>query len=765
MAEGITSRLAGGLTRRRALWLGGGAATATVLGISARELFQGVSAGSPHPGGGMSPGVVSPIGQSTGTSFVHVIAHADDSLYFHDPELALAMKSGHPCVVVCLTSGESDGYNGLEGNEAGSKNPPHPPGPRNRPAYARARMNALRRAMALIATGDLQSPWVIEAGELVAGHQVEVNTLEAAPNVKLYWLQLRENRTIGNPVPDSLRGLYLGATQTLETIQPEESPVQGPYQYSRQQVVDSLKAVFRLYRPSVVRTLDTNPIHKFNQPPNFGNGKQPPVPQLQLPVYTDHADHVYSALFAHQALEEYWAENQQTRVCLVETYRGYVNEFMPWNLGPAILGPKRQALQIYAGMGVPAGSCTDQAGCADRKLSAWDVTQRWARSTRYVAPGASDWVARLSDGRLAAFALLSGTAVQWVQRKAGEDGWAGPTPVGGSGLSGQISAVQLPDGKLALFTVRMVLDADPHRTTREVVSAVQTSAPGQPLTFGGWESLGCPDTDPVQAMEMGFPAVTVDSGANTHVFVRNFAGGVSVRTRSGDDAWQPWADLSANLPSFGLIGVQDGLAAVATPDGLVHVFAPSSKTLAHWASPTPGALPRPAVAVGLPLSSGPINGEALADGTIRLLYREPSSARIVVAELPPKAAAWRVTDKVPDAGGYGLVVGRQTGPVGAPTGVALVTRNDDGGVAAGTAAATALPKAWQSDEAFVMHVPGLAVDAKGRAVAVALHSDGGLHLARQTSTAPDAPFTDWAPASSGALGGGTPAGAATREPA
>ncbi|MEY9873727.1 LmbE family N-acetylglucosaminyl deacetylase [Streptacidiphilus sp. MAP12-33] len=763
MAEGITSRLAGGLTRRRALWLGGGAAAATVVGISARELFQGVSASSAHAGA-TPPSVVSPIGQSTGTAFVHVIAHADDSLYFHDPELALAMKSGHSCVVVCLTGGESDGYNGLEGNELHGRNQPHAPGPRNRPAYARARMNALRRAMAFIATGDLRSPWAIDAGELVAGRQVEVNTLEAAPNVKLYWLQLRENRTIGNPVPDSLRGLYLGATQTLETIQPQESPVPGSYQYTRQQVVDSLKAVFRLYRPSVVRTLDANPIHRFSQPPNFGNGKQPPVPQLQLPVYTDHADHIYSALFAQQALDEYWAEDQQTRVCLVETYRGYVNEFLPWNLGPAVLDPKREALQIYAGMGVPAGSCTDPAGCADRKLSPWDVTQRWARSTRYVAPGAPDWVARLGDGRLAAFALLSGTAVQWVQRKAGEDGWDGPMRVGGSGFSGQISAVLMPDGRLALFTVRMVLDPDPHRSTRQVVSAVQTSAPGKPLVFGNWEILGCPDADPVQAMEMGFPAVTVDSAGNLHVFVRNFSGGVSVRTRDSDATWQPWANLSANIPSFGQIGIQDGLAAVATPDGSVHVFAPSTRTLAHWVSPTPGAVPRPVAVVGLPLSSGPVNGQVLADGTIRLLYREPSTTRIIVAELPPKGTAWRVSDKLPNAGGYGLVVGRQTGLAGAPAGVALVTRNDDGGVAAATSGAAALPAAWQSDEAFVVHVPGLAVDAKGRAVAVALHSDGGLHLARQTSPAPGAPFTDWAPASSATLGGGTPAGSATREP-
>ncbi|WP_084729576.1 PIG-L family deacetylase [Streptacidiphilus neutrinimicus] len=763
MAEGMAGRLAGGLTRRRALRLGGGVAAATLAGVSGWELYQGVFRPARDTAAVATPGVASPIGQSTGTAFVHVIAHADDGLYFHDPELALAMKSGHPCVVVCLTGGESDGYNGLEGQELQGKKPPHPLGPHNRPAYVRARMNALRRALAWTATGDLQSSWTISAGELVPGHQVEINTLEDAPNVKLYWLQLQENRTIARPNPDSLRGLYLGATATLGTVRPQESPVQGTFQYSRQDVVDSLKAVFRKYRPSLVRTLDANPIHAQKQPPNYGNGKQPPVPQLRLPVYTDHADHIYSALFAHQALEEYWADDRQSRLCQVETYRGYVNEFLPWNLGVDLLAPKREALEIYAGMETPLAPCADPAGCADHKLSTFDVTERWARSTRYVAPGAPDWVARLSDGRLAAFALLNGGAMQWVQRSAGEDGWTGPTQVGGSGLTGQISAVRQPDGSLALFSVRMVLDQDPQRSVREVVFATQISGLDKPLVFGDWQSLGAPDGDPVQNMEMGFPTVTVDPNGNTYVFVRTFSGGVAFRVRNAEGAWQPWASLGGDVRAFGLIGVQDGLAAVAAPDGRVHVFAPGAKALAYWVSPTPGAVPRPATAVGLPLSSGPLSGLALADGTIRLCYREPGTSTIVVAELAPKAKAWRVVDNLPDAGGYGLVVARETGSAGAATGVAMVTRNDAGGVAAAAAAGTGLPAAWQSNADFHVHVPGLAVDVKGRAVAAAMRADGALYLSRQTSAAPGAPFTDWAPAADRALGGENPAQTANQQ--
>ena len=44
-------------------------------------------------------------------AFLHVIAHADDALYFMNPDLEQSIRSGARSVTVCLTGGESDGHN------------------------------------------------------------------------------------------------------------------------------------------------------------------------------------------------------------------------------------------------------------------------------------------------------------------------------------------------------------------------------------------------------------------------------------------------------------------------------------------------------------------------------------------------------------------------------------------------------------------------------------------------------------------------------
>ncbi|WP_165845696.1 PIG-L family deacetylase [Streptacidiphilus pinicola] len=727
------------ITRRQALWLTGGAA-ATVLGAAGVwQLMPSDSSPTDNSGGGT--GTAQKAGDLHAASYVHVIAHADDGLFFHNPDLRLAIASGAPAVTVCLTGGESDGVNEpliLRRKDKGKKFPS------NRANFVRARMNGLRAAHAYMATGRWDAPWTIDTEELVPGFQVEKNTLRDFPNVKIYWMELQEARALVAPRPVSLRGLWVGATATLPTLLPTESPVEGQYAYSRQNLIDSLVRIFSQYNPTVVRTLDPSPIHRPAQDPNFDNGKGgPPVPSLRLPEYLDHQDHTYATYFAQQALNEFWAAAKTTQHTSVEHYRGYINANLPNNLGPVLLGPKQEATQLYSWS--DDRDCGDPAGCGDLKVSTY-ASGPWSRSTRTTAPGSTDWVAQLSDGRLAAFALVNGGAVVWTERRAGQDDWNEPIRIPGNGLFGEISAVRRPDGKLTLFAVRTTLAQDATKQFREVVTCAQTGFDAQQApTFGAWQSLGSPENDPLKSIEMGFPSVLADGNGTITMVVRNWAGSISYRQQPANGAWSGWTSVapppgSGPAPRQPWVGVQDGLGLAATPDGNLHVFGAATTAVVQWSTNGPGTPLRPGQPTGLPASCTPVSALALQDGTIRLMYREPNSAQVIVADLPQGSQSWRVTDTLDTVGGYGRVVGVEVNPSSTP-GLVLATRNNLGGVS--VAAASGVPASWADGNRFHVHVPGIALDAKGRAVVVALGSDGTLSSIRKTRASADSPLTQW----------------------
>ncbi|GAA3033494.1 hypothetical protein GCM10020000_08380 [Streptomyces olivoverticillatus] len=132
-----------------------------------------------------------------------------------------------------------------------------------------------------------------------------------------------------------------GATPRLTTLVPTASPVRRTFQYSRQQVIDSLTAVLERYQPTVVRTLDPNPTHRA-QEPHYPN--TPPV--LQGISHYDHQDHTTSAYFAQAALEQYWGR-KHSRPTAVDTYVGYEVALLPNSLDRATTKHKIQLLDIY----------------------------------------------------------------------------------------------------------------------------------------------------------------------------------------------------------------------------------------------------------------------------------------------------------------------------------------------------------------------------------------------------------------------------------
>ncbi|WP_051939945.1 hypothetical protein [Phaeacidiphilus oryzae] len=129
-----------------------------------------------------------------------------------------------------------------------------------------------------------------------------------------------------------------------------------------------------------------------------------------------------------------------------------------------------------------------------------------------------------------------------------------------------------------------------------------------------------------------------------------------------------------------------------------------------------------------------MNAVTLSDGTVRVTYREPLSARIVMGDIGPGSNGWRVTD-VSEVGGFGLVA---AGAAGRRT--VLAARDDQGLVAFGAGTG------WVQGGVPLVHTPGLAEDAQGRFTVLALGPDGVLYTARQTASRPDAPLGAWSAA-------------------
>ncbi|MBY8877653.1 PIG-L family deacetylase [Actinacidiphila acidipaludis] len=669
---------------------------------------------------------------------VQFVAHPDDGLYFMNPDAEQEIAAGHTVLTVCLTGGEADGRNFA----------PHDPRARHarpdRPGFVRARMNGLRRAHAVMATGDETSPWDVRVVRPISGWEAELHSLRAAPHVQLLFLALVEARGVAAWRPQSLKGLWQNAVLSLPQLLPAHSPMRQATHVTRTRLVACLQAILREYRPTVVRTLDPNPEH---DPVHTGHRGYAPGHGL---AYYDHQDHTHATYFVQQALAAHWATQARPQMS-VEHYLGYVNAHLPWNLDGTAVRHKARLLDVYGWS--DHGSCGDPSGCGDLKVGGGALHGAWVQSTRYRAPGASSWAARTTDGRLAGFALLSGQAVVWYETTAGGGQWAGPVPLEGRGLEGQVSVVVREGGALQLFSVRTHLP-DTRGTGvhhREVVTAVQTGTArdGRPL-FSAWVSLGTSEVNPVASMEMGFPEAAAGPDGSVYLAVRDQAGGVSVRVQSPHGVWSHWARLPKAAESG--VRVLDGLGVAVDSAGRAHVFAPGQRSILHWTSPgrgRPFALARP---TGLSGSSGPISALAMHDGSVRLAYREPRSALVTLAELPASGGTARPLALSEPGGGFGRVAMAHSGPAqAAPGAVALATRNSAGCVSVATAGPALGP--WSHGSAPHVHAPALAEDAQGRMVALAVGADGALWTVRPDDGGTGGGTARWAPAVPNARGG------------
>jgi LmbE family N-acetylglucosaminyl deacetylase len=709
------------ISRRRLLQATGGGVLAASAGAGIwawRSPGQGTARAAEPARTGQS------VADAAEQSFLHVIAHADDALYFMNPALEQSIRSGARSVTVCLTGGESDGHN-VGRDTVAPQRVPH-----DRAAFTRARANGLRAAHAVMATGDPASPWDVEAISLIPGFQVEMQTLRDAPQHQLIFLELVEARTVLAPRANSLRGLWLGAAGSLETLRPANSPVRGHFRYRRDDVTATLAAVLDRVRPTVVRTLDPNAVH--SPKPRFPS----PDPLLAGPRYFDHQDHTASAHFAQAALADHWGKPSE-HPAIVENYLGYEVGGLPNNLDPKTARRKGELLSVYGW--ADNRDCGDAAGCGDRKVGGTAFaggTRNWTRSTRLRAPGSHSWIRPAKDGRLAAFAVLDGAAHCWAETAPGSGSFHPPVPVGGKLLQGQIHVVRHPDGTLQLFASRTVLPGRNAAHRRELLTARQTgSSPDGVPAFAHWESLGSPDADPVKSLETGFPAAVAAPDGTVHVFVRAWDGGIAHRSAPHGRRWSLWQRLAApaGVPLGAPLTV-DGLDAGVDADGRIHVVAPGGGGVRHWMSPRPGGIPAPAAATGLPETSGPVSLVPAEGGGMYAAYRTAPGSRVLLAER--RGGGWRVAVRCADIGGYGRVAAASAG------GRMVLAARDAAGEVRVTSD-TEGARSWQRGEVAHSAAPGVVRDAAGRAVVVALGNDGLLYAARQKTAGAAAPVEGW----------------------
>lgn len=680
--------------------------------------------------------------RTTGASVMQIVAHADDDLYFISPETLHFLHGGGSLTSVYLTAGESTGL--------GPKTPAVRSGEvpvLDRSHFAAARFYGLRRAYAQAVTGSLDSPWTRTSVALRCGTRAEVASLTSAPQVRMVLLNLLEAGDLRPAYRKrTLAGLVSGTSRSVPTLQLSDGPVARGYTYTRDMLLDALDELLTQARPTLVCTLDHDPEHKFV----MRRGRR-------RITTSDHVDHTAAAQFTVTAVERY-RPPAGAPTPVLQAYRGYANDHWPQTLDASTVAVKTALLTIYSGHGLP---CPVRTGCGDHNVDNLLGSRRRFDSTQHRYQGDTGWLRPLPDGRLTAFAVISGRMTQWTQTAPGATAFGPPAAVpGGGSLVGQVSAVSLPDGRIRLFALRHggMMTAPAHQN-RAVVTAVQDGPGG---AFGGWQNLGGPDgTVGVRAREMGLPYAAADVHGRLYVVARRYDRRLAVRTMAPGGAWGRWT-----VP-IGPIDVQDGVCLVPRADGRLEIFAGTRNRLYRWTARN--GVVSAARVQPLPVPACAPAALELPDGRLRLFLRPPASGDVRVYDETPKG--WSAATVLRSVGGYGPVaVVPDSAPQQVPVAGTAGEHTASGGTAARTASysapyatpysvsysskATAQTVAVRTDagtvRTFTVPVSGaplassvqggellagtssLAVDSSGGVFLATLDADGSPHLAAVT---------------------------------
>jgi hypothetical protein len=622
-------------------------------------------------------------------------------------------RSGVPVVGIYLTAGEADGRNaplGAEGRKAM---------PVDFEGYAAARQRGLRAAYGRIAGDAEEAGWERSCLRSPDGVPYERSVLDEGPGVVLYFLNVR----MSAPDPAGrFLALWQNGVERQPTVVPVRSPIPpGDHAFTREGLIGTVVDILERHQVTVVRGLDPAPEHT-----HYEAGRL---------VYSDHQDHTAAALFTGEAVRRY-VERQKDRRVVTENYRGYGNKLWPDNLSGRALAEKMRFIGIYGG--TDGRTTLDGVEAGDFQLGDRAYHRGYGQSTAARHARSTSWLQSEADGRLSAFAVLSGAPMRWTESAGSGSAWHGPVPfpgpaAPGSFFSPQLEAVRAADGRLHLFGIRIQLTDDPTGHRRDIVTTAQTE-PGS--GFGPWRSLGNPhraDTDPAKQREVGLAAALPLHDGGLRVLVRNFSTGLSSRTRAAQGHWGDWTDLGGFT--------QDGCAWAATPSGGVEVYAGTKKGLLRLSQTSPDGDFVRDNSLQLPPPAGAPTCLRLDDGSLMLLVRQPSTAWVLAYRQSSPGGPWFPQPHY--LGGNG-----GTGPVAAvltpgrlepgQDGFALAKRNDLGTVSLSWQSLEPAPidPAWIDGGPNFVQSPSISLDAERRVVAAVIAVDGFLHVNRQRTAEP-----------------------------
>ncbi|MBB5937368.1 PIG-L family deacetylase [Streptomyces zagrosensis] len=584
----------------------------------------------------------------------------------------------------------------LTAGEAVGKNwvPGMPKPTLDRAAYSSARHQGLRQAYATMLGVDTFTPWRTSVLDLPGGVRAETNVLiHGRRKARLIFL----NIAMASPDDMRLPALWSAPGTVMQTLAATGSPCQTISSYDHETLVDVLAGIMDTYRPTVLHTMDPDPefqAHDAVHPKDNDYGS-----------CSDHRDHTPTALFTWKAMSQWVADatrrDRRAPRFTTLSFRGYYNQRWPYNLPPAVVERKLRLVDAYGGD--PHWECGNAAGCGDYGQGhgrALRNRKAWIRSTHYRYPGAQLAVRTDRSGRLEAYGVLGTQAARWRETAPGSGRWSPPQNLGGGPLAPALAVVTDAAGRTVLLGLRFsLLEGQGGGNAREIVVLEQRTPDGE---WGRWTSLGTPERRPMRGRRVGTPAAVATPDGRVHLFARTAAKGVATRVREANGRWGPWRDLGGN-------GIQDGLTTTVDRQQRVHVFAAGHDTVHHWTQDAPGEPVYFQPLTGLPQPSHQ-PGVALApDGALTVVYRAPAAVRPVAYRFTPPAGADARRAAIDAAAlrstplrhfdGYGPIGAGAVAVRGGKDTVVLVGRAEDGTVQAqrgisGAAAPRRAPAGW-----------------------------------------------------------------------
>ncbi len=126
--------------------------------------------------------------------------------------------------------------------------------------------------------------------------------------------------------------------------------------------------------------------------------------------------------------------------------------------------------------------------------------------------------------------MLGTQAARWQETAPGSGRFAAPRNLGGGPLAPTLAQVTDAAGRTVLFGLRFArLEGQGGANTREIV-ALEERSPGG--AFGRWRSLGTPEPRPVRGRRVGTPAAVATPDGRVHLFARTAAKGLAMQVRS-----------------------------------------------------------------------------------------------------------------------------------------------------------------------------------------------------------------------------------------